>query len=173
MWAVADGLDGMVHDAAPAPAVPGPDDLVPVEEMVRRSGAERPPHAFFGNFDERPVTWLDDDAHRPAGEPVQQGWYRFRPTTTLDDPWLDAGRLAIMVDTFQWPAAALGHAGDRLRHMAGRPPDGGPPKGSGQAAAVVRTRAAGTAAARSAMSAGSEVTTRPPPDGMQTATTCA
>jgi acyl-CoA thioesterase len=118
VWAVDDGLDGLVHDAAPAPNVPGHQALPTVEELLRRRGAEGSPHRFFTNLESRPIAWIEDYEHRPAGEPVERCWYRFVPTAAFDDPWLDGGRLAIMIDTFQWPAAARGHAGATLHHIA-------------------------------------------------------
>lgn len=118
VWAVDDDLDGMDHHHAPAPDAPPPDTIVPADELRRRSGSPRPEHAFFTNLDQRPLTWTDEPDERPAGDPVHRSWYRFRPTPVFADPWVDAGRLAIMVDTFQWPAAAMGHAEADLRHVA-------------------------------------------------------
>jgi len=119
VWTVGDGLVGLEHDAAPAPRVPGPHGLPSLAERLAALGAEtRPRFPFFANLDERPVDWVEDWDHRPATEPRHRCWYRFLPTAAFDDPWVDAGRLVIMVDTFQWPAAARGHAGGSLRHIA-------------------------------------------------------
>jgi acyl-CoA thioesterase len=35
---------------------------------------------------------------------------RFRPTPRFDDPWVDACRFLIPIDTMGWPAASLPHA---------------------------------------------------------------
>ncbi len=45
----------------------------------------------------------------PAGEFRQQGWYRFRPTATFVDPYLDAARSLLILDTMlmPWPTAAI------------------------------------------------------------------
>lgn len=118
VWAAKDGLDGLVHDACPAPTVPGHAALPSVEELLEQSGAERPQHAFFSNLEERPVDWIPNWDHRPAGDPIVRCWYRFRPVPTFGDNWIDACRLVIMVDTFQWPAAVRGHAGGSIRHIA-------------------------------------------------------
>ncbi|HLX87973.1 MAG TPA: thioesterase family protein [Acidimicrobiales bacterium] len=115
VWSVAGDIDGLVHDAAPAPDVPGPDGLPSVEERLGPDGGR---FAFFANLDERPIAWVDDWEHRDAGEPLHQCWYRFRPRAVFDDPWVDAGRLAVLVDTFQWPAAVRAHAGGSLAHIA-------------------------------------------------------
>jgi acyl-CoA thioesterase II len=117
VWAVDAGLTGMAHDDAPRPVVPGPHELAPVEEL-QPEGAPRPRFSFFDNFEERPVDWIPDWDNRPAGSPVHRCWYRMRPPVTSTDPWVDAGRLAILVDTFQWPAAVRAHAGGTLAHIA-------------------------------------------------------
>ncbi len=117
VWAVADGIDGLVHDAAPGPPVPGPTELPSFEDLTADTTAA-PQHAFFSNLEGRPLDWVADYDRRPAGEPVLRCWYRFRPTETFTDRWVDAGRLAIAVDTFQWPAASRGHAGGTLSHVA-------------------------------------------------------
>lgn len=116
VWSVADGMDGLVHDAAPAPDVPGPEAVASVEE--RLAGENLPRHRFFDNFEERPIDWVDDWEHRPAGEPLHRCWYRFRPRAVFSDAWIDACRLVVVVDTFQWPAAVRAHAGGSLRHIA-------------------------------------------------------
>lgn len=36
-------------------------------------------------------------------------WYRYQPTATFDDPFVDAGRSVILMDTFAWPAGANPH----------------------------------------------------------------
>lgn len=118
VWAVGDGLDGLVHDAAPAPSVPGPGQLASMEELLEKGASPRPQHAFFSNFEERPIEWIDDWDHRPPGPPLHRCWYRFRPVALFDDAWVDACRLLIVIDTFQWPAAVRGHAGGTLRHIA-------------------------------------------------------
>ncbi|MHB8329738.1 MAG: thioesterase family protein [Acidimicrobiales bacterium] len=115
VWAVDDDLDGPVHDAAPPPTVPGPDGLASADEL-RPPGA--PSFSFFTNLEGRPIDWVEGWDHRPAGEPRHQCWYRFRPRAAFGDPWVDAGRLAIVLDTFSWPAATRAHAGGTLAHIA-------------------------------------------------------
>jgi len=36
-------------------------------------------------------------------------WYRYQPTATFDDPFVDAARAVILMDTFAWPAGANPH----------------------------------------------------------------
>ena len=51
------------------------------------------------------------NAAEQAGQPdeprraVVREWTRFRPTATLADPFLDAARSLILLDTYGWPAA--------------------------------------------------------------------
>jgi acyl-CoA thioesterase II len=118
VWTVQDGLDGLVHDASPAPSVPGHAALPTIETLLRQSGGERPQHAFFSNLEERPVEWISDWERRQGGDPIHRCWYRFRPVSSFDDNWIDACRLLIMIDTFQWPAAVRGHAGGTIRYIA-------------------------------------------------------
>lgn len=117
IWAVDDGLSGLMHDALSAPAVPAPDELAPIEDLLP-SEDPRPRYSFFDNLEQRPVHWIQDWGNRPPGTPVHQCWYRFRSSSIVMDPWVMAGRLAILVDTFQWPAAVRGHAGGTVDHMA-------------------------------------------------------
>lgn len=115
VWSVAGGLDGLRHDAAPPPDVAGPEELPSIDDLMPD---DRRLHRFFLNLEERPVDWIENWEQRPAGEPMVRCWYRFRPRAVFGDPWIDAGRLAVTVDTFQWPAAARGHAAKDLTHIA-------------------------------------------------------
>ena len=55
-WIVGD-VDGLEHDAAPMPEVASPDGLPNVDELMK--GEERGPyHAFWSNFEQRPLDWL-------------------------------------------------------------------------------------------------------------------
>ncbi len=117
VWAVDDAMTGLVHDDAPAPAVPGPEELADVGDLFAAADPH-PRYSFFDNLEERPVHWIEDWENRPAGEPVHRCWYRFRPPSGAGDAWVAAGRLAVLVDTFQWPAAVRAHAGGTVDHMA-------------------------------------------------------
>lgn len=98
---------GLEHDVATAPDVRGPEALRDIEEVVSdRSG---PPYPFWNNFRVRPV-WPERFAEPPrAREPVFREWYRFVPRATFEDPWLEAGRALLMIDTASWPAACQPH----------------------------------------------------------------
>jgi acyl-CoA thioesterase-2 len=78
-----------------APEVPGPAEI-PADE-----GA---PYPFWDNLERRPLPRAD-------GEPTCREWIRFRPRPTFDEPFVDAARALILLDTFGWPAA-YGQVGD-------------------------------------------------------------
>ena len=112
VWAVADGLTGLDHDVAEAPAVPGPLELPTVEERFAAQGepSPPPPFPFWNNFARRPVSWSDAWPPEEALEPIYREWLRFVPTAAFADPWVDAGRALVLVDVQSWPAANAHHA---------------------------------------------------------------
>jgi acyl-CoA thioesterase len=103
VWAMNEN-QGMRHDFVPAPDLPDPDSLKTIEELR----PERPQHPFFLNFEQRPVGPVPEDGQAP-GEPELQGFYRFRPRAAADDPFVDAARAVILIDTFTWPATFPAH----------------------------------------------------------------
>jgi acyl-CoA thioesterase-2 len=112
VWVVGD-VDGLEHDAAPMPDVAPPDELPSVEELV--AGEERGPyHAFWSNFEERPLSWLPQEEWetREPGDPVVRSWYRYVPRDTFEDPFVDAGRSLLLIDTMGWPAAVRAYTSD-------------------------------------------------------------
>jgi acyl-CoA thioesterase len=52
-----------------------------------------------------------------AFPPHHHEWYRFQPAATFEDPFADAGRLAILLDTFAWPASALPYPRNSRKHQ--------------------------------------------------------
>lgn len=102
-WIVGD-LDGLEHDAAPMPDVASPDSLPSVGERLA-DGDRGPYHAFWSNFDERPLAWVDNWQEREPAEPMFRSWFRYVPRDRFDDPFVDAGRALLLVDTVGWPAA--------------------------------------------------------------------
>jgi acyl-CoA thioesterase-2 len=100
---------GLEHDVARMPDVPGPEQLRNVEDLLAELGSqERPRHAFWQNLEARPV-WPERLREERARPPLWREWYRFRPRDTFDDPWTDAGRSLLLVDTMTWPAAVQPH----------------------------------------------------------------
>jgi acyl-CoA thioesterase-2 len=101
VWTVGK-LDGLEHDTSRAPAVPSPKELPGFETLI--AGIEAPPpHPFWANLERRPIDWVPPDQRVPT-DPIVRCWYRFRPRSRFEDPFLDAARSLILLDTMSWPA---------------------------------------------------------------------
>ncbi len=107
VWSVGD-VAGLEHDVSEMPEAPDPESLRSVADRMAEAGIE-PMYKFWDNFDQRPTTWIDDWDNREPAAPVAADWYRFVPRSTFDDPWLDACRAVILLDTLGWPAACRLH----------------------------------------------------------------
>lgn len=108
VWVVDDALAGLAHDDAAAPAAPPPEQLRPIEALVP-AAARAQRHRFWDNLEARPVgDWVPWDQRRP-GPPQWLEWYRFRPRAVFDEPFLDAARQLLLIDTLTWPAACQPH----------------------------------------------------------------
>jgi acyl-CoA thioesterase len=98
---------GLVHDIADAPNVVSHDhNLMDAEELRR---PEHGRHAFWENFERRvlqPSAWA---IPRPEAPPCWREWVRYKDQGEREDPFLAAGRLAVLIDTMCWPAAWLAH----------------------------------------------------------------
>jgi acyl-CoA thioesterase len=112
VWS-SDVRDGLAHDHAPMPDVPLPSALRPFHELE----PERYTFPFWLNLEGRPTDWVPRDQWNP-GEPRACCWYRFRPDARFDDPFLDAARALILIDTLSWPAACRAHREDENPWMA-------------------------------------------------------
>jgi acyl-CoA thioesterase-2 len=116
VWTIGE-VEGLEHAVATAPDLPDPESLPTMaERWAAIDEAERPPFAFWENFDGRAIEWSADWPPSGPLEPVWQQWERFVPTSTFSDPWIDAARSLVLVDVVSWPAAS--------RHHAWRWPDG-------------------------------------------------
>jgi acyl-CoA thioesterase-2 len=110
VWVVDDGLQALTHDLARMPSVPGPGELKSIEELV--SGEERKTtFAFWQNLEAKPIEWTPWNERKPSA-PVWREWYRFRPRATFDDPFADAARYLLLIDTLIWPAASRPYVPD-------------------------------------------------------------
>jgi acyl-CoA thioesterase II len=88
---------GYRHQELSAPEVSQPDASRPFERT--RNG--KPLFAFWNNMScRRPDGEGDGDADRS----VIREWVRFEPTPSFEDPFVDAARPLILLDTFGWPA---------------------------------------------------------------------
>lgn len=121
VWCVADDLSGLSHDALPMPEVAKPADLKSVDQLRAEEGVPQPPFGFWRNLEERPPNWLPWEEFVARGEfrHEMQTWMKFRPQATFEnDPFVDACRSVIMIDTWQWPAASRGYKPGTLTHTA-------------------------------------------------------
>jgi acyl-CoA thioesterase II len=109
-WVVEDRLTGLVHDDVQMPDVPTPERLKSIDELIAPADrAQR--HRFWDNLEVRPLMWVPWSERKPD-RPVWREWYRFRPRATFDDPFTDAARAALLIDTMAWPAACRAHGPD-------------------------------------------------------------
>jgi acyl-CoA thioesterase-2 len=113
VWGVDPGTVALDHDMAPAPDVVPPDELPTFAERLAEVPPDAPapaPFAFFANLDHRALDWRPDWPPPGPLEPCARQWLRFVPTARFDDPWADACRLLVPIDTYGWPAAHRAHA---------------------------------------------------------------
>lgn len=89
---------GYRHQELDAPEAAPPDASKPFP----RTKDGKPIFKFWNNVSCRRPDW--DAAHDPA-TPIVREWVRFEPTPRFDDPFIDAARPLILLDTFGWPAA--------------------------------------------------------------------
>jgi len=81
---------GYRHQEPEAPAVAPPDASAPVDPAN---------YNFWKN-----VTWRRPEGAEGPTAAVVRDWLRFEPTPCFDDPFVDAARPLILLDTFGWPA---------------------------------------------------------------------
>lgn len=91
---------GYSHQHPEAPTVPRPETLKSYEELL--PAAKRPRFSFWNNVERRPVEQTVTD--EPTA-PVLREWTRFRPRACFEDPFLDAARTLVLLDTYGFPAA--------------------------------------------------------------------
>lgn len=95
---------GLEHAHVTPPSATDPDDLKPFSAYFETQPQR---HPFWGNLDNRVA-----DAERfsdQAQPPTFIEWYRYKGPERFDDPWLDAARMALLIDTISWPTAARPH----------------------------------------------------------------
>jgi acyl-CoA thioesterase len=106
VWVVDDGIAGLEHEVAVMPEVPPIDALQSFEELAPPG---YPWFPFWNNLEARPT---EQTPRTTASAPIYRIWVRYRPTATFTDPFVDAARLLVGLDTMMWPAAARGHEPD-------------------------------------------------------------
>jgi acyl-CoA thioesterase len=100
----ADG-PGYRHQEVGAPTVAPPEESRPIE---RRANDGSQLYAFWNNVSCRRPEVGETEGESPA---LIREWVRFEPTPTFDDPFVDAARPLILLDTFGWPAVYQKHRG--------------------------------------------------------------
>jgi acyl-CoA thioesterase II len=105
VWAVSGELTGPTHDAAPMPSVTPPEELRELDTLLP-PGYTRPFASWRKGMEERTLSFDFSTCRRPIGEPRILSWFRFRPVATFDDPFVDAVRSLLLIDTMPFPAAS-------------------------------------------------------------------
>ncbi len=100
-------VEGYAHEAARMPDVPAREGLLPHEPPSGVPGF----NTLWKHLEHRPCGPLHWQRTEP-GEPRQRDWIRLRDFPAAADPFLDAGRYAVVLDCFTWPAAAQAYGGD-------------------------------------------------------------
>ena len=103
-------MEGLEHELALSPATFEPESVPSTAERMAESGVELG-YKFWSNFDERSETWFagGEWLERTPSYPSFERFYRFLPTSTFDDLWVDACRSLILIDTLGWPAVCQLH----------------------------------------------------------------
>jgi len=107
---------GVEHDVARMPEVPPPEALKSFLEHVTEPPGPAIP--FWDNIESRIINVdrvLNDTDVFP---PDLVEWYRFQPTPTFADPFADAARYTLLLDTFAWPAAGNAHPRAERQYQA-------------------------------------------------------
>jgi acyl-CoA thioesterase-2 len=99
---------GYSHQHPEAPDVPPPETL---KTHVRRPSKRHPAFSFWNNVERRPVDRGTDGQTDEPTAPVLRQWARYRPRACFEDPFLDAARALILLDTYGFPAAYQHHRG--------------------------------------------------------------
>lgn len=106
---------GVEHDFARMPEVPPPEVLKSFLDYVPNPPDPVP---FWENVDSRiihPERVMNMTEAFPA---TLLEWYRFQPTPTFADPFADAARYTLLLDTFAWPTASNPHPAAARTHAA-------------------------------------------------------
>lgn len=97
---------GYRHQALDAPEVDPPERSEPIERRAK-NGSQL--YAFWSNVScRRPRV---EESGESESQPRIREWVRFEPTATFEDPFIDAARPLILLDTFGWPAVWMKHRG--------------------------------------------------------------
>jgi acyl-CoA thioesterase-2 len=108
VWSVGD-VEGLEHDRTEAPDVAGPDGLPSIRELLTEEElTQGPSFPFWHNLETRPLHF-SREPRTEGTDPIFREWQLFVPTSTFDDPWVDACRSVVLIDVQSWPAASRAH----------------------------------------------------------------
>jgi acyl-CoA thioesterase II len=117
VWVVADGCEGFERETKRMPEAIAPNELKSIEELVTAENLPGQRHRFWNNLECRPMKWVPWHL-REAGEPRLVEWYRYRPQATFDDPFVDAARSLLLIDTMVWPANCRAYTEPDITYIA-------------------------------------------------------
>ncbi len=107
VWATGTGGgdDMMMHDYSGTPVIPAPDELKSYAELY----PDRPAHPFMSKMEQRPIDPAVEGDLTPR-EPEINSLFRWgEEGLTADDPFVDAGRIMMFMDTHAWLATYAAH----------------------------------------------------------------
>lgn len=90
--------DGFRHQRGQAPEVRRPDDV----REFRWEGPGADDYTYWNNFERRALSGRYDENQR---DPVQMEWFRSLPTPSFANPFIDASRSLMALDTWGYIAA--------------------------------------------------------------------
>jgi acyl-CoA thioesterase-2 len=99
--------DGLTHDFDSAPTVPRPEELPRPADLMTPEHRKRP--AFWDNMEARVVQPERYALPMRKMPPRWIEWFRFEAAAGLADPFVDAGRSLVLLDTLSWPSAWMFH----------------------------------------------------------------
>ena len=94
---------GPEHQDIQAPEVAPPHELKSMREHLPPGSSI---HPFWEHFEARPTHFWQPDERDPRGA-VMEAWYRHRDPGAPCDPFMDAARAMILIDTVPWPTFSL------------------------------------------------------------------
>lgn len=104
VWVVDDAAQGLEHDVTSMPVVPGVTEVGSYDELQPEG---YPWFPFWRNLETREIHRRADRSS--PGRPIWRAWLRYRPVATFADPFVDACRSLVLLDTMSWPAAVQPH----------------------------------------------------------------
>jgi len=109
IW-VSKSVSGLEHHFVELPTTWLPLDQAPSEDSHWQ-------FAFWNNFNVRALQ-PSLTPTRKASNAIAANWYRFKSEMDLNDPFLNAARAVVLIDTMQWPATTLAYDEGSLKHIA-------------------------------------------------------